>query len=294
MKISKHNKNVSTKSRPFRKDDMMFTQSVTLNNGVKMPILGFGTFKVDQEQDTSDAVKHALKIGYRHIDTAMIYKNEEAVGQAIIDSGVPREEIFLTSKVWNTDQGYESTLRAFEKTLKDLQTDYLDLYLIHWPQPLNRETWSALEKLYKEGRIRAIGVSNFKEHHLDDLLEVATIVPAVNQVEYHPQLMQEPLTAYCKKHGIQLEAWGPLMRGKIFEFELMNTLAKKYNKTAAQIVLRWDIQNGIVTIPKSVKPSRIEGNADIFDFTLTDEDMALINQLNKEERIGRDPDEPWD
>ena len=272
----------------------MFTQSVTLNNGVKMPILGFGTFKVENGQETIDSVKHALKIGYRHIDTAMIYKNEEGVGQAIKESGIPREEIFLTSKVWNTDQGYDSTLEAFEASLKRLQTDYLDLYLIHWPQPLNRETWRALEDLYKAGSVRAIGVSNFKEHHLDDLLEVATIVPAVNQVEYHPQLMQKPLNDYCKKHGIQLEAWGPLMQGKIFEFELLDELAKKYNKTVAQIALRWDIQNGVVTIPKSVKSSRIEGNADIFDFNISEEDIKLINQLNKEERIGRDPDQPWE
>lgn len=272
----------------------MFKQSVKLNNGVEMPILGFGTFKVEDGKETIESVKHALKVGYRHIDTAAIYRNEEGVGQAIKESGIPREDIFLTSKVWNSDQGYDSTLAAFKLSLEKLQTDYLDLYLIHWPQALNRETWRALETLYADGKVRAIGVSNFKEHHLDDLLEVAKIVPAVNQVEYHPQLMQESLSAYCDKHKIQLEAWGPLMQGKIFEFDLMNNVAKKYNKTVAQIVLRWDIQNNVVTIPKSIKPQRIEGNAEIFDFELSEADMKLINTLNKEVRVGRDPDATWD
>jgi len=271
----------------------MFNQSVTLNNGVKMPILGFGTFKVEDGEQTIEAVQYALEIGYRHIDTAAAYGNEESIGQVIKASGIPRNEIFLTSKVWNRDQGYESTLKAFETSLRKLQTDYLDLYLIHWPLDLNRETWQALEKLYAEEKIRAIGVSNFKEHHLTDLLEVAQVVPAVNQVEYHPRLMQESLSAYCKKQQIQLEAWGPLMQGKIFQFDLMHDLAKKYNKTVAQIVLRWDIQNNVVTIPKSINPERIKSNAQIFDFELADEDMKLINSLNQELRIGRDPDAPW-
>ncbi len=268
----------------------LLTKTVTLNNGIKMPIIGFGTFKVEDGKQTIDAVKCALSLGYRHIDTAAVYQNEEGVGQAIKESGVPREEIFLTSKVWNSDQGYESTLKAFETSLKKLQTDYLDLYLIHWPKALNRETWRALEELYRQGRIRAIGVSNFKEHHLEDLLEVATVVPTVNQVEYHPRMMQTSLANYCKEKGIQLEAWGPLMQGQVFEIDVLQQLAKKYNKTVAQIVLRWDIQNGVVTIPKSVNANRIQGNADIFDFELTAEDMAQINALNKEERIGPDPD----
>ena len=268
----------------------MQTICVTLNNGIKMPILGFGTFKVEDAQQTIDAVKCALELGYRHIDTATIYQNEEGVGQAIKESGIPREEIFLTSKVWNSDQGYESTLKAIETSIKKLHTDYLDLYLIHWPKALNHETWRALEELYNQGRIRAIGVSNFKEHHLDNLLEVATVLPVVNQVEYHPRMMQTSLAKYCKERGIQLEAWGPLMQGKVFELDLLNDLAQKYNKTIAQIVLRWDIQNGIVTIPKSVHPDRIKGNAEIFDFEISPEDMELINSLNKEERIGPDPD----
>lgn len=268
----------------------MLTTSVTLNNGVNMPIFGFGTFKVEDGQQVIDSVKYALQFGYRHIDAASVYDNEEGVGQGIKESGIPREEIFLTSKVWNSDQGYEKTLAAFETSLKKLGTDYLDLYLIHWPKSLNKETWKALETLYKQGRVRAIGVSNFKEHHLDELLQTAEIKPMVNQVEYHPRMMQSSLSDYCKKHQIQLEAWGPLMQGQVFDIEILQQLAQKYNKTVAQIVLRWDIQNGVVTIPKSIKPHRIESNANIFDFEISAEDMELINALNKEERIGPDPD----
>lgn len=268
----------------------MLTTTVTLNNGVEMPIFGFGTFKVEDGQQTIDSVKCALELGYRHIDTAAVYGNEEGVGQAIKESGIPREEIFLTTKVWNSDQGYESTLKAFETSLQKLQTDYLDLYLIHWPKTLNKETWRAMEKLYKEGRIRAIGVSNFKEHHLDELLADAEVIPVVNQVEYHPRMMQTSLAKYCQDHNIHLEAWGPLMQGKVFEIDQLHDIAKRYNKTVAQIVLRWDIQNGVITIPKSIHPDRIKSNADIFDFELSEEDMNLINSLNKEERIGPDPD----
>lgn len=261
-----------------------------LSNGVKMPWLGFGTFKVPEGKVVEEAVKEALRLGYRHIDTAAIYKNEEGVGQAIKDSGVPREEIFLVSKVWNTDQGYESTLKAFETSLKKLQTDYLDLYLIHWPKALNKETWKALEKLYKEGRVKAIGVSNFKLHHLEELLEDAEIIPMVNQVEFHPQFPQTEIMEICKKHNIQLEAWGPLMQGKIFEILLMKELAEKYNKTISQIALRWDLQMGVVTIPKSITPERIKENMNIFDFEISKEDMDRIAQLNIGERIGPDPD----
>ena len=261
-----------------------------LSNGVKMPVLGFGTFKVPDGKQTVEAVRTALEIGYRHIDTAAIYKNEDSVGQAIKESGVPREEIFLTSKVWNSDQGYESTLKAFEQSLERLDTDYLDLYLIHWPKALNKETWRALEKLYKDGRVRAIGVSNFKEHHLEEIMEVAEIKPMVNQVEFHPQLAQPELLHFCKVNDIQVVAWGPLMQGKIFEFELIKELAEKYNKTIAQVALRWDIQNGVVTIPKSINPVRIKGNSEIFDFQITEEDMQRIAMLNTGERIGPDPD----
>jgi len=261
-----------------------------LSNNVKMPVLGFGTFKVEDGKQTADAVRQALEIGYRHIDAAAIYNNEEGVGQGIKESGVPREEIFLTSKVWNTDQGYENTLKAFEVSLEKLGTDYLDLYLIHWPKDLSKETWKALEKLYKDGRVKAIGVSNFKEHHLKEIMKDAEINPMVNQVEFHPQLAQPELLKLCKANGIQVVAWGPLMQGKIFKVELMKELAKKYNKTIAQITLRWDIQSGVVTIPKSTNPVRIKGNSEIFDFEITKEDMQRISILNTGERIGPDPD----
>ncbi|MGL4772197.1 MAG: aldo/keto reductase [Clostridium sp.] len=265
-------------------------KSVKLSNGIEMPVLGFGTFKVEDGDVTVEAVKNALKVGYRHIDCAAIYGNEDSVGKGIKESGVKREDIFITSKVWNSEQGYEKTLKAFEKTIKDLGVDYLDLYLIHWPKALNSETWRALETLYKEGRVRAIGVSNFKEHHLKELMEDAEVTPMVNQVEFHPQLAQPELLKFCKDNNIQLEAWGPLMQGKVFNIELFNDLAQKYNKTISQIVLRWDLQMGVVTIPKSVRLTRIEENYKIFDFEISEEDMLKIEQLNTGERVGPDPD----
>lgn len=261
-----------------------------LNNGVKMPLLGFGTFRVEDGRETKDAVRTALELGYRHIDAASVYGNEESVGQGIKESGVPREEIFITSKVWNTDQGYENTLRAFEESIEKLGTEYLDLYLIHWPKPLNKETWKALEKLYKEGRVKAIGVCNFKEHHLEDLMKDAEIKPMVNQVEFHPQLAQPELLKFCKQNNIQVEAWGPLMQGQLVKLELITQLAEKYKKTPAQIVLRWDIQQGVVTIPKSINPDRIKSNSEIFDFELAEEDMNKMSMLDTGERIGPDPD----
>lgn len=268
----------------------MLKTRVRLSNGVEMPILGFGTFKVEDGSVTVEAVKNALKVGYRHIDCAAIYGNENSVGKAIKDSGVNREEIFITSKVWNSEQGYDRTLKAFEKTIEDLGVDYLDLYLIHWPKELNKETWKALEQLYKKGKVRAIGVSNFKEHHLKELMEDAEVIPMVNQVEFHPQLAQTELLKFCKDNDIQVEAWGPLMQGKVFDIELMKKLSEKYNRTISQIVLRWDLQMGVVTIPKSIKLNRIEENSKIFDFEISDEDMLKIAELNIEKRIGPDPD----
>lgn len=261
-----------------------------LSNGVKIPKLGFGTFKVQDGKQTIDAVRTALEVGYRHIDTASIYDNEESVGQGVRESGVPREEVFITSKVWNTDQGYENTLHAFELSLKKIATEYLDLYLIHWPKQLNNETWRALEKLYKDGKVRAIGVSNFKEHHLIDVMKNAEIKPMVNQVEFHPQLAQPELLRFCKEDNIQVVAWAPLMQGQLAKFALFQELSEKYSKTAAQIVLRWDIQQGVVTIPKSIHPERIKSNAHIFDFELSEEDMQKIAMLNTGERNGPDPD----
>ncbi|MDS1004442.1 aldo/keto reductase [Clostridium sporogenes] len=260
-----------------------------LSNGVKMPWLGFGTYKVEDGNTVISSVKEALKIGYSHIDTASYYGNEEGVGTAIKENGVPREDIFLVSKVWNSDQGYDKTLKSFQDSIKKLGTDYLDLFLIHWPQPLSKETWKALEKLYKEGSVKAIGVSNFFVDHLKWLLEDAEIKPMVNQVELHPRLIQKDLIEFCRKNSIQLEAWSPLMRGKVFQIELLQDLAKKYDKTISQIVLRWDLQMGVVTIPKSVTPSRIKENADIFDFEISKEDMDRIQQLDKGLRAGSNP-----
>lgn len=266
--------------------------TTTLHNGVKMPWFGLGVFKVQEGSEVIESVKAAIKNGYKSIDTAAIYKNEEGVGQAIKESGVPREELFITTKVWNSDQGYESTLQAFETSLEKLGLDYLDLYLIHWPGKTKyKETWKALEKLYKDGRVRAIGVSNFKVHHLQDLISDADIKPMVNQVEYHPHLTQKDLLEYCQSEGIQLEAWSPLKQGELLADPTINELAEKHQKSAAQIILRWDIQNKVVTIPKSIKEQRIIENANIFDFELSSEDMAKIDGLNKDERVGPDPDD---
>ncbi|WP_315081879.1 aldo/keto reductase [uncultured Clostridium sp.] len=266
------------------------TKSVILSNKVKMPLLGFGTYKVNDGKEVVNSVKEALKLGYRHIDTAAFYKNEDGVGIAIKESGIKREDIFLVSKVWNTEQGYEKTLKSFENSLKNLQTDYIDLFLIHWPQPLNKETWKALEKLYKEKKVRAIGVSNFTVNHLKDLISDAEIIPMVNQVEFHPKLVQEDLIKFCNDNNIQLEAWSPLMRGKVFEIETLKDIAEKYKKTVSQIVLRWDLQMGVVTIPKSITPFRIKENAEIFDFELSEEDIRKITKLDENIRCGSNPD----
>ena len=263
---------------------------VTLNNGVKMPMLGFGTFKVPDGETTIQLVQTALNLGYRHIDTAAIYQNERGVGEGIRQGSINRKDIFVTSKVWNSDQGYDSTLRAFDASMQRLGFDYLDLYLIHWPKPLNRETWRAMEKLYREKRIRAIGVSNFHIHHLEDLFVSCEIKPAVNQIEFHPRLVQQPLLDFCKKHQMQFEAWSPLMQGKIFDIPLLKELSVKYERSISQIVLRWNIQMGVVTIPKSVRSERIKENLDIFDFEIGEEDMHLITALDKNQRVGADPD----
>lgn len=268
------------------------TDTTTLHNGVKMPWFGLGVFKVKEGSEVIESVKAAIKNGYRSIDTAAVYQNEEGVGVAIKESGIPREELFVTSKVWNSDQGYDSALQAYETSLKKLGLDYLDLYLIHWPGKNKfKETWKALEKLYKEGKVRAIGVSNFKVHHLEELLKDCEIKPMVNQVEYHPHLTQKELLAFCQKEGIQLEAWSPLKQGQILTEPVIADIAAKYGKSPAQIVLRWDLQSKVVTIPKSIKEQRIIENANIFDFELTAEDMKNIDGLNKDERVGPDPDD---
>jgi diketogulonate reductase-like aldo/keto reductase len=262
---------------------------VTLNNGVDMPWLGFGVFKVSQGE-VEQAVRKAIAVGYKSIDTAAAYGNEEGVGKAILESGVPREELFITTKVWNSDQGYESTLRAFDTSRRKLKLEYLDLYLIHWPvKEKYNDTWKALVKLYQEGLVRAIGVSNFQIPHLQDLQQRSEIVPAVNQVEFHPLLFQKELLTYCQANRIQLEAWSPLMKGSLDQ-PLLRELAAKYKKTPAQIVLRWARQHGVIAIPKSITPSRIEENANVFDFELSAEDMDRIDGLNQNKRLGPDPD----
>lgn len=265
--------------------------TTTLHNGVKMPWFGLGVFKVQEGSEVVESVKAALKNGYKSIDTAAVYGNEEGVGQAIKEAGVPREELFITTKVWNADQGYETTLQAFETSMDKLGLDYLDLYLIHWPVAGKyKETWKALEKLYKDGRVRAIGVSNFHVHHLKDQMADAEIKPMVNQVEYHPHLAQTELLQFCKAEGIQMEAWSPLKQGELLSEPTIVEIAEKHGKSPAQVILRWDLQNEVVTIPKSIKEHRIIQNADIFDFELTAEDMDVLNGLNKDERVGPDPD----
>ncbi|WP_025026465.1 aldo/keto reductase [Caldalkalibacillus mannanilyticus] len=265
-------------------------ESTQLHNGVQMPWLGLGVWQVKEGNEIVSSVKHALQVGYRSIDTAAIYGNEEGVGKAIAEAGIPREELFVTTKVWNADQGYESTLQAFEESKKKLGLDYIDLYLIHWPvKGKYNDTWKALEKLYKDGQVRAIGVSNFQIHHLQDLMSQSEIVPMVNQVEYHPLLNQKELLAFCQEHKIQLEAWSPLMQGNL-DLPLLQELSGKYQKSAAQIVLRWDLQNKVVTIPKSITAHRMEENAQVFDFELSTEDMAKLDELNQNRRFGPDPD----
>ncbi|MEP2057192.1 MAG: aldo/keto reductase [Maribacter litoralis] len=265
--------------------------SFELRNGVQMPYLGLGTYQSDNDQEVVNAIKSAIKIGYRHIDTAAVYKNEEGVGKGIRESGIDRSELFLVSKVWNDDQGYDETLKAFDESLARLGVDYLDLYLIHWPvSGKYKETWKALEYLYAQEKIKAIGVSNFLQHHLEDLLKDCEIVPMVNQMEFHPYLVQQELIDYCNVNGIQYESWSPFMQGKVFELDICDDLAKKYNKSVAQIILRWNLQKGVVAIPKSVHENRIASNADIFDFELTDEDIAFLDGLETGERTGPDPD----
>jgi methylglyoxal/glyoxal reductase len=269
--------------------------TTTLHNGVKMPWFGIGVFNVEEGPELVNAVKTAIKHGYRSVDTASIYGNEVGVGQGIHEgikeAGISREDLFVTSKVWNTDLGYESTIAAYETSLNKLGLEYLDLYLIHWPvEGKYKDAWRALETLYKEGRVKAIGVSNFQIHHLEDLMKDAEIKPMVNQVEYHPRLTQKQLHSFCQEHGIQLEAWSPLMQGQLLDNEVLQEIANKYNKSVAQVILRWDLQNGVVTIPKSTKEHRIVENASVFDFELTEEDMKRIDGLNQNHRVGPDPD----
>lgn len=274
---------------------MNLQDTTTLHNGVEMPWFGLGVFKVEEGPELVNAVKVAIKHGYRSIDTAAIYENEEGVGkgirEGIKEAGISREDLFVTSKVWNADLGYESAIAAYEKSLKKLGLEYLDLYLIHWPvEGKYKEAWRALETLYKEGKVKAIGVSNFQIHHLKDLMEDAEVKPMVNQVECHPRLTQKEVQAFCKEQGIQLEAWSPLMQGELLDNDVLQAIATKHGKSVAQVILRWDLQNGIVTIPKSTKEHRIVENSSVFDFELTEEEMNQIDGLNQNHRVGPDPD----
>ncbi|PVX52592.1 diketogulonate reductase-like aldo/keto reductase [Balneicella halophila] len=259
----------------------------TLSNQTKIPSIGFGTYKAKGEI-AIEAVTNALRTGYTHIDTAAVYENEQEIGFAINDAKIPRESLFLTSKLWNKERGFNTTLKAFEKTLTRLKTDYLDLYLIHWPADphqfdnwaeLNTETWRAFEKLYQEGKIKAIGVSNFLPKHLDALIAKSTISPMVNQIEFHPGYWQQEVTEYCKGKDILVQAWSPLGRAKILENKTLTNIAEKYNKTTAQICLRWVLHHKVLPLPKTVTPKRMKENLDIFDFELSTEEISLIDKL---------------
>jgi len=267
--------------------------TVGLNNGVAMPQLGFGVFLVPPDE-VVEPVRAALDAGYRLIDTATLYGNEEGVGRALAESGLPRDELFVTTKVWNSDHGYDETLRAFDRSQKLLGVDVVDLYLIHWPTPERDryvDTWRALERLYADGRVRAIGVSNFAIAHLDRLLSEGTVVPAVNQVELHPGFPQDELRAAHTRHGIVTEAWSPLGRGQgLLDRAEVTAVAAAHGRTAAQVVLRWHLQLGIVVIPKSVRPERIRENAAVFDFALSAAEMAVLSALDGPGRIGPDPE----
>lgn len=275
------------------------TDVYTLSNGVAIPWVGFGTWQTPDGQVAADSVKAALAAGYRHIDTASIYKNEAGVGQGIRESGVPREEIFVTTKIWNNKRGYEKTRESVEKSLERLGLDYLDMVLIHWPaaphrvenwEELNQSTWQALTDLYKEGKIRAIGVSNFKPHHLKALLE-AEVKPMVNQIELHPGMTQQETVDLCKEHGILLEAWSPLGCGRLLDHPFLAELAAKYGKSVAQVCIRWCLQKGFLPLPKSVTPARIQQNAQVFDFVISDEDMAAMDAMENVGWSGLDPDQ---
>lgn len=273
-------------------------QAMELNNGVMIPVIGYGTYKAPDSEITIEGIKKSAACGYRLIDTAAVYENEVSVGRGIAACSIPREEMFVTSKVWNTKRGYETTLAAFDKTLSDLGMDYLDLYLIHWPaashqfsnwEEINLETWRAMTELYKAGKIRAIGVSNFKPHHLDALMKTE-VKPMVNQIEIHPGQLQEETVSFCQNNGIVVEAWSPLGRGRMLSNAVLQEIAGNYEKTAAQICIRWCIQHEIIPLVKSLTPSRIEENFDVFDFEISEDDMKRIDALEYFGGSGHDPD----
>jgi len=270
--------------------DLTIESCATLNNGVKIPYLGFGTYLLGTGRITQSAILHALLAGYRHIDTAKFYRNERDISIAIKQTEIPREEIFIATELWNIDQGYDSTLAACDQSLSQLETDYIDLYLMHWPvTDIRLETWKAMEKLFDDGKCRAIGVSNFTIKHLEELLDNSSVVPTVNQVEFHPFLYQKKLLEYCRSNSIQLEAYSPLTKGRKLNEPVLQTIAQRYKKTPAQILIRWVLEHRVVTIPKSRNRERIRENADVFDFSISPEDMTVLNVLNDNFRASWDP-----
>lgn len=263
---------------------------LTLNNGTQMPQLGLGVFQSEAGSETENAVRYALEAGYRHIDTASIYGNEREVGTVINSGLVPREEIFVTSKLWINKFSYQDAKQGFEETMEKINLDYLDLYLIHWPSPGWQEAWPALEEFYQAGRIKAIGVSNFLPHHLTEILDNGNVRPAVNQYEMHPYLQQPELRQLCQDNEIAITAWAPIMKGRVLDVPELVAIGQTHSKSAVQVALRWLLQLGVIAIPKSVNQNRIEANADLYDFELSADEMATINGLDKHERTGPDPD----
>lgn len=275
------------------------TDGFVLENGRKIPCIGYGTWQTPDGETAVASVKEAVRIGYRHIDAAACYGNEAGVGRGICESGIAREELFVTSKVWNTERGYERTMVAFEKTLKDLSLDYLDLYLIHWPaafhqfdnwEEINLSTWKAMTELYKSGKVKAIGVSNFMPHHLKALMETE-VPPMVDQIEFHPGMMQEETLDYCRDKGILVEAWSPLGTGRMLANPVLKEIAGTYHKSVAQLCIRWCLQHGVLPLPKSVTPARIAENAEVFDFEITAEDMSRIDRMDNFGGSGLHPDQ---
>ncbi len=279
-------------------DKLSLNSKITLNNGTKIPVIGFGTYKILEGDEIVSAVKTALRYGYRLIDTAKIYKNEEGVGRAIRESGISREDIFVTTKLWNLDQGYETALKAIDESLNKLGLEYVDLYLVHWPtsdaealESSNKreETWKAMEEIYKSGKAKAIGVSNFTVKHLEEMKKYANVLPTLNQVEFHPFLYQEELLNYCKENNIVLNAYRSLTNGQMINNEAIGNIAKKHFKSNAQILIRWCLQHGCITLPKSIHEEHIKENIDVFDFELTREDMSILDGLNENFRLSPDP-----